>query len=82
MSTERPDPPPPVPGVVPSRHRTVHLATHPEATHHVDGLVGGQFDSDLTARGHADAARIAAELRRRIDQDRRVAVAVPGDRER
>ena len=29
----------------------VFLVTHTEATHHVDGLVGGWFDSELTARG-------------------------------
>lgn len=74
MTTAEPDPPAPVPGVVPARDRTVHLVTHPEASHHVDGMVGGQFDSDLTARGRTDAAGVAAELRRRIGGDRRVAV--------
>jgi 2,3-bisphosphoglycerate-dependent phosphoglycerate mutase len=36
---------------------------HPEATHHVDRVVGGWFDSELTARGRADAGRIAHRLR-------------------
>ena len=42
--------------------RTVYVVTHPEATHHVDGLVGGWFDSDLTDKGMAHAARIAESL--------------------
>lgn len=42
--------------------RTLHVVTHPEATHHVDRLVGGQFDSDLTELGAEHARRIAAAL--------------------
>ncbi len=36
--------------------RNLYVVTHPEATHHVDGLVGGQFDSELTTRGLRQAA--------------------------
>ncbi|SFK42679.1 histidine phosphatase family protein [Cellulomonas sp. KH9] len=61
-----PLPPPPVPGVVPPRVRTVTVVTHPEATHHVDRLVGGQFDSALTARGEDQAAAIGTALRERV----------------
>lgn len=46
--------------------RNLHLVTHPEATHHVDGLVGGWFDSDLTGRGLAHAGRIAEALAGRV----------------
>jgi 2,3-bisphosphoglycerate-dependent phosphoglycerate mutase len=42
--------------------RNVYVVTHPEATHHVDGLVGGWFDSDLTDRGAAHAQAIADAL--------------------
>lgn len=49
--------------------RTVWVVTHPEATHHVDGLVGGWFDSELTPTGSRHAAAIAGELRRRIPVD-------------
>jgi probable phosphoglycerate mutase len=42
--------------------RTLYVVTHPEATHHVDGVVGGQFDSELTARGHRQASAIAQRL--------------------
>lgn len=42
--------------------RTIHVVTHPEATHHVDGLVGGWFDSDLTQRGLDQAAKVADVL--------------------
>ncbi|MFV2145602.1 histidine phosphatase family protein [Isoptericola sp. G70] len=63
-------PAPPLPGVVPARARTVFVVTHPEATHHVDGLVGGQFDSELTAKGLEDAERIAAALAGWIGEER------------
>ncbi len=49
--------------------KTLYVVTHPEATHHVDRLVGGQFDSDLTARGREHAAAIAARLRQAIPPD-------------
>lgn len=35
--------------------RTIYVVTHPGATHHCEGLVGGWYDSDLTAKGLADA---------------------------
>lgn len=43
--------------------RTVYVVTHPEATHHLDRLVGGWFDSDLSERGHRQAAAIASRIR-------------------
>ncbi|MEV0674687.1 histidine phosphatase family protein [Mycobacterium sp. NPDC050441] len=46
--------------------RKLYVVTHPEATHHVDGLVGGWYDSDLTAKGSRDAHNIAEALRARI----------------
>lgn len=46
--------------------RNIHVVTHPEATHHIDGLVGGWFDSDLTDRGRAHAEQIAEALAGRI----------------
>lgn len=46
--------------------RTIYVVTHPEATHHVDRLVGGWFDSDLTERGRQQAAAIAGRLRELI----------------
>ncbi|WP_341720686.1 histidine phosphatase family protein [Micromonospora sp. FIMYZ51] len=42
--------------------RNLYVVTHPEATHHVDGLVGGWFDADLTDRGAAHAGQIAEAL--------------------
>ncbi|MBU4214424.1 MAG: histidine phosphatase family protein [Actinobacteria bacterium] len=59
---------------MPARERTVSVVTHPEATHHVEGLVGGQFDSTLTPRGELEAAAIAATLRARIGSSAQVAV--------
>ena len=46
--------------------RTLWVVTHPEATHHLDDLVGGWFNSSLTEVGRAHAELIAGELRRRI----------------
>ncbi len=42
--------------------KTLYVVTHPEATHHVDRVVGGQFNSELTPRGHRQAAAIANHL--------------------
>lgn len=41
----------------------VYVVTHAEATHHVEDLIGGWYDSELTQRGHRRAAEIAAYLR-------------------
>lgn len=49
--------------------RTLYVVTHPESTHHVDGLVGGWFDSSLTDRGRAQTTEIGRELRYRIPTD-------------
>jgi 2,3-bisphosphoglycerate-dependent phosphoglycerate mutase len=49
--------------------RTLHVVTHPQATHHVDGIVGGWFDSDLTPAGTEAAGRIAEALRAAIPAD-------------
>src|SRR6478609_11396461 len=46
--------------------RDLYVVTHPEATHHVEALVGGWYDSDLTQRGAEHAERIAEELSGRI----------------
>jgi probable phosphoglycerate mutase len=46
--------------------RHVYLVTHAEAQHHVDGIVGGWHDSELTARGRLQAERIAEVLANRI----------------
>lgn len=42
--------------------RTIFVVTHPEATHHVECLVGGWHDSDLTPRGLQDAEAISTTL--------------------
>ena len=46
--------------------RHIYLVTHPEAQHHVDGVVGGWHDSDLSARGYLQAELIAEVLSSRI----------------
>jgi len=40
--------------------RCIYVVTHPEATHHVAGVVGGWHDSDLTAQGRRHAEVILA----------------------
>ncbi|KOG88131.1 histidine phosphatase family protein [Streptomyces varsoviensis] len=46
--------------------RTLYVVTHPEATHHVEGVVGGWHDSRLTSAGVRAAGAIARALRSRI----------------
>ncbi|MER5257304.1 MULTISPECIES: histidine phosphatase family protein [unclassified Streptomyces] len=43
--------------------RTLYVVTHPQATHHVEGVVGGWHDSRLTPTGVRAAASIAEALR-------------------
>ncbi|MFJ2617945.1 histidine phosphatase family protein [Glutamicibacter sp. NPDC087344] len=45
----------------------IFVVTHPESTHHVQGLVGGWYDSSLTELGQLDAQLIARELASRVD---------------
>lgn len=52
--------------------RTVYVVIHPEAVHHVEGVVGGWHDSMLTPAGVSVAAMIAEELRSRIPRDAHV----------
>ncbi|MET8776989.1 histidine phosphatase family protein [Nocardia sp. NPDC004654] len=54
--------------------RHIYVVTHPEATHHVDRLVGGWYDSQLTTAGERAAAAIAESLRARIAEDAEVRV--------
>ncbi|MFF1263653.1 histidine phosphatase family protein [Streptomyces sp. NPDC058321] len=46
--------------------RTLYVVTHPEATHHVEGVVGGWHDSQLTPAGIRAAVSIAQALRAQI----------------
>jgi len=54
--------------------RTVLVVVHPEATHHVEGIVGGWYDSDLTAVGLRDAESAAVAVRNAIPGDAQVDV--------
>ncbi|WP_240755834.1 histidine phosphatase family protein [Nocardioides iriomotensis] len=47
--------------------KSIYVVTHPEATHHIHGVVGGWFDSDLTERGVEQAETIASSLVTRLD---------------
>lgn len=46
--------------------RSIYVVIHPEATHHVEGLVGGWHDSDLTTLGQRHAQAIARTLGRQL----------------
>ncbi|MFI7470640.1 histidine phosphatase family protein [Nonomuraea sp. NPDC049646] len=46
--------------------RTLYVVTHPEATHHVERVVGGWHDSQLTPGGLSAAASTAQALRAQI----------------
>lgn len=45
----------------------IYLVTHPEATHHTAGLVGGWYDSELTDLGRTHAERIASALTDQVE---------------
>ena len=49
--------------------RSVFAVAHPEATHHVEGVVGGWHDSSLTAEGARVATLIGHELSDRVAND-------------
>ncbi len=40
-----------------------YIVTHTEATHHIQGIVGGWYDSELTENGKADAILCAGRLK-------------------
>ena len=46
--------------------RSLYVVTHPEATHHIERVVGGWHDSVLTSAGKNAAAAIARSLRAEI----------------
>ena len=54
--------------------RNVYVVAHTEATHHVEQIVGGWYDSALTAKGVSDAGRVAAALGALIPGGRRVSL--------
>ena len=54
--------------------RSIYVITHPEATHHVEGVVGGWHDSELTPTGLRMAGSIARALRATVPADAEVEV--------
>ena len=52
--------------------RSLYVVTHPEAAHHVEGVVGGWHDSVLTSAGKSAAVAIARSLRTEIPAGSRV----------
>ena len=54
--------------------RSIYVVTHPEATHHIERVVGGWYDSRLTPAGIRAAVSIAQALRARIPADAEVEV--------
>ncbi|MBX9468922.1 MAG: histidine phosphatase family protein [Rhizobium sp.] len=42
--------------------KTLHIVTHPQSIHHVEGRVGGWYDTGLTDLGRRQAEAIAARL--------------------
>lgn len=47
----------------------LYVVTHTQATHHVDGLVGGWYDSELTELGQRQADRVGQRLRALIPDE-------------
>jgi probable phosphoglycerate mutase len=54
--------------------RNIYVITHPEATHHVERVVGGWHDSRLTPAGIRAAVSIAAALRAEVPDGAEVEV--------
>ncbi|MGW8685631.1 histidine phosphatase family protein [Streptomyces sp. NPDC055817] len=54
--------------------RTLYVVTHPEATHHLENVVGGWHDAQLTPAGIRAALSIAQALRARIPDGAEVEV--------
>ncbi|WP_084721944.1 histidine phosphatase family protein [Rhodococcus marinonascens] len=54
--------------------RNLYVVAHPEATHHVEGVVGGWHDSQLTYGGIRAAGSIAEALRAGIPDRAQVEV--------
>jgi len=46
--------------------RTLFLVTHTESLHHVEGRVGGWYDTELTAKGRQHAELVAGSLMERL----------------
>ena len=46
--------------------KNIWVVTHPEAMHHVDGLVGGWYDSELTNVGRRQAGALAKQLEQNV----------------
>ena len=42
--------------------KDIYLVAHGEARHHVEGLVGGWYDSDLTELGQRQAQAVASRI--------------------
>jgi 2,3-bisphosphoglycerate-dependent phosphoglycerate mutase len=42
--------------------KTLYVVTHPQSIHHVEGRVGGWYDTGLTERGRRQATAIATRL--------------------
>jgi probable phosphoglycerate mutase len=49
--------------------KRLYVVTHPQATHHVEGVVGGWHDSALTDLGLRQAERIGQRLRQLVPED-------------
>jgi 2,3-bisphosphoglycerate-dependent phosphoglycerate mutase len=49
--------------------RTVYVIAHPEATHHLEGVVGGWHDSSLSDLGREHASQIASAIREMVPED-------------
>ena len=47
----------------------LYVVTHPQSRHHVEGLVGGWFDSELTDLGLSHASRVGQRIRELLPED-------------
>ena len=47
--------------------KNIFVVTHTESQHHVDGKVGGWYDTGLTPKGVEQAKRVARSLREKVE---------------
>lgn len=54
--------------------KDIYVVAHTQSRHHVEGLVGGWYDSELTELGHRQAAAVAARIAALIGEARPVEI--------
>jgi probable phosphoglycerate mutase len=57
--------------------KDIYVVAHTQSQHHVDGLVGGWYDSPLTDFGRRQAGAVTHRIADLVGDRRRVPIALP-----